>query len=246
MIEKDLGIVLKRINFRETSLIVSLFTRRFGKISGILKGFYSSKKEFTASMDIFSLNEFVFYPKRSTLWLISFADLVRDFSYLRNDLEKNCVACKFIDTVNHVLPLWDRNENIFLLLNAFLDYFVSIESRKALYIFFIKFLNLYGLRPHFNACVKCHKELNRDFFFSASCGGLLCNRCKHEYNDSEPVTAEAAATILYIQNAGFPQVLRINPTLKCEEEISGLLNGFLSHHLHLNLLGKWMMADYKR
>ncbi|MCK4520024.1 MAG: DNA repair protein RecO, partial [Candidatus Omnitrophica bacterium] len=88
MIQKDLGFVLRRYNFRETSLITTLYTYRFGKIRGIFKGFYTSKKEFSSPLDVFSLNEFVFYPKKSEIWLISHVDLVSDFPYLREDMAK--------------------------------------------------------------------------------------------------------------------------------------------------------------
>ncbi|RKY41328.1 MAG: hypothetical protein DRP76_00065, partial [Candidatus Omnitrophota bacterium] len=67
MIAKDLGIVTKRVNFRETSVVVNIFTKNYGRISGILKGFYRGRKEFTSSLDIFTLNEVLFYPRRSSL-----------------------------------------------------------------------------------------------------------------------------------------------------------------------------------
>ncbi len=235
MIAKDFGFVLKRMNFRETSLIVTVFTKRFGKINGILKGFYTLKKEFSSSMDIFTYNEFVFYPKRSTLWLISFADLIKDFPFLRKNLGKNSVACKFIEIVDKTLPLWDKNPLVFSLLKNSLSSLAHYRLTKLLCIFFTKFLTFCGFKPEFTKCIKCHKKLSLGFSFSISCGGLLCETCRAFYPDVFPISSSVVAIISYIQNTDFPLVLRIEPSSNDEEEILNILNGFLTHHLNFNL-----------
>ncbi|MCD6583591.1 MAG: DNA repair protein RecO [Candidatus Omnitrophica bacterium] len=235
MIAKDFGFVLKRIDFRETSLIVTVFTQRFGKINCILKGFYTLKKEFSSSMDIFTYNEFIFYPKRSTLWLISFADLIEDFPFLRKDLEKNSIACKFIEVIDKTLPLWSKNPSVFSLLRDSLLSFAHHQPTKLLCIFFIKFLTFCGFKPEFTKCIRCHKNLYHGFSFSISCGGLLCEKCRVFYSDAYSISSSVVAIISYIQRTDFPLVLRIEVSFNDEEEILNILNGFLTHHLNFNL-----------
>ncbi|HEC68800.1 MAG TPA: DNA repair protein RecO, partial [Candidatus Omnitrophica bacterium] len=70
---KDKGFILRTFDFRETSKIVHIFTKKLGKVHGVLKGFRRGKKEFTTSLDSFSLNEFIFYQSRNPLWLVSSA-----------------------------------------------------------------------------------------------------------------------------------------------------------------------------
>jgi len=135
MIEKDLGFVLRRYNFRETSLITTLYTSRFGKIRGIFKGFYTFKKEFSSSLDIFTLNEFIFYPKKSEIWLISHADLVSDFSYLREDLPKAKVVAIMLNLLDKTMLLWDRNLEIFNLINDCLNC-LRQESEVKIFMYF--------------------------------------------------------------------------------------------------------------
>jgi DNA repair protein RecO (recombination protein O) len=239
VIEKDLGFVLKRINFRETSLISTIFTRRFGKINGILKGFYLSKKEFTSTMDTFTLNEFIFYPKKTQIWLVSYADLIRDYLFLREDYQKNLVASKFIEIIQDVLPLWDKNEDIFNLLSLVFSSLQSVDPKKISYIFFIKFLSYSGFKPEFRVCLRCSQELEeKGVSFSSSGGGLLCRRCRAYYPDYEEVSGETISTIFYIQKHKFPIALRVTPSFRCEEEILNLLDRFLNYHLDFNLLVK--------
>lgn len=238
MVEKDFGFVLKKINFRETSVIATLFTKKFGKIIGILKGFYLSKKEFTSSLDLMTLNEFIFYPKRSQIWLVSFADLIKDYPALRSNFDKNSVASKFIEIIEKAVPLWEKNEAIFNLLGISLDHLQQHDCKKVFYIFIIKFLDLCGFKPEFKLCLKCHRELAKDFFFSSSRGGLVCKRCKGHYADAQHLPADVVASILYIQHNTFPSALRMKLRDECEVKIIGLLDHFFAYHLHLKLRDK--------
>ncbi|MDD5195333.1 MAG: DNA repair protein RecO [Candidatus Omnitrophica bacterium] len=239
MIEKDVGFVLRRYNFRETSLITSLYTSRFGKITGILKGFYTPKKEFSSSLGICTLNEFIFYPKKREIWLISHADLVRDYPFLRNNLAKSKVAIAFINLIERSMQLWDKNKAVFSLLKNSLSYLSAHEERRMLYIFLIKFLTLSGFKPEFNKCLLCHSYFNETIFFSVSKGGLLCKNCQKKAADSRRISKETSSSLLYIQDKDFPYVCRLNPTETCEKEIYHLLRAFLSYHLEFDILPRF-------
>jgi len=72
------GIVLKSIDFRETSRIATFFTKNYGKVQGVLKGIRKDFKKFGSSVDRFSVNDIVYYQySRSDLHLISQCDLTQ-------------------------------------------------------------------------------------------------------------------------------------------------------------------------
>jgi len=164
MIAKDLGIVTKRVNFRETSIVVNVFTKNYGRISGILKGFYRGRKEFTSSLDIFTLNEFLFYPRKSSLWLISSADLIKDFPYLYNDYHKACIAAKFVKIIEKVIPYGERNKEIFSLFYLSLLSLEKFPPYIVFCVFFIKFLNFSGFKPDLNSCLSCRSPIEKISF----------------------------------------------------------------------------------
>ncbi|MFA7677444.1 MAG: DNA repair protein RecO [Candidatus Omnitrophota bacterium] len=230
MIEKDLGFVLKRCNFRETSLILTLYTARFGKISGICKGFYSGKREFSAHLDTFSLNEFVFYPKRNEIWLISHADLVSDFFFLRKNLSKMKVAAFLFNLIEKTMPLWDVNYQIFNLMKYCLNLLSQEKEIKVLYLFLIKFLTLSGFKPELDHCICCESPLQQESLFSVSRGGFVCRRCSYKIKDVQTISRQASRSLAYIQKTDFPLVLRLNPTAACQEDIFYILREFMSYH----------------
>lgn len=233
MIEKDRGFILKRFNFRETSVIAVIYSRRFGKIKGIFKGFYSNKKEFMTTLDIFSLNEIIFYPKSSEIWLVSEAELISDFPYLRKNIEKAKVAAFFFNLLDKAMPLWDQNEAIFNLTNGCIKLIESSES-KAFFIFLIKFLTLAGIKPEFNHCIVCQGLVGKQLFFSAGRGGLVCQRCSFRAKDCRAVSRELSKAFSYLQNSSLEAGFRLNLSLNCQKEIIDITKTFLAYHFDFN------------
>ena len=234
MIQKDLGFVLKRYNFRETSLIASIYTEKFGKIRGIFKGFYTNKREFSSPIDIFSLNEFVFYPKKSEIWLIAHADIVSDYDFLRSDLAKAKVAGKIFNFLERVIEIWDTNPYIFNLLKDCLDLLGRGEKNFAptfvLHIFLIKFLTLSGFKPELNRCISSQAMLKQENNFSVSRGGFVCPSCSTKLGDVRILSQQASRCINYIQNSEFPLLSRLQIPAQCQEELSSVLRSFTAYH----------------
>ena len=238
MVTKDFGFVLKRYNFRETSVITSFYTQKFGKITGILKGFYTQKKEFASHLDNLSLNEIVFYPKKSDVWLVSFADLVCDYGYLRSDISRANVASIFLNLIDKTMQPLDKNLEVFQLLRDSLFSLKEENAKKALYVFLIKFLTLSGFKPEFGKCLVCHKPANEETLFSVSRGGLVCKKCAPTDQDTRKIGADTIASLFYIQNNDFSLALRIKPAAECEKEMVYLLREFLCCHLDIDISPK--------
>ncbi len=237
MIQKDIGFVLKKFNFGETSIIATLYSQNFGKIKGIFKGFYRQKKEFLTSLDTFSLNEFIFYPKESEIWLVSQAELISEFSYLRNDLKKAAVAGLFFNLLNRTMQLWDKNRYIFNLTFHSIR-LIEKDPVKAFYLFLIKFLTLAGIKPELNHCIICQKLVKGNLFFSTKRGGLLCFNCRKNYKDYKPVSRQASKTFSYIQDNSISAASRLKIGLSCQKEISYIIENFLSYHFNLDNIFK--------
>ncbi len=78
--EKASALVLRTIDFSETSLVVWLFTREFGKIGALAKGARRLKNPFESALDVLALCRIVFLHKSSeALDLVTEARLLRRF-----------------------------------------------------------------------------------------------------------------------------------------------------------------------
>src|SRR5450759_3820095 len=78
--EKATAIVIRTVEFSETSLVVTLFTREFGKIGALAKGARRLKGPFESALDLLALCRIVFLHKSSdALDLLTEAKLLRRF-----------------------------------------------------------------------------------------------------------------------------------------------------------------------
>lgn len=235
LLAKDRGFILRRYNFRETSIIATIYTLNFGKISGIFKGFYTLKREFASGLDIFSLNEFIFYPKKNPIWLVSFADLIDDYNFLTKSIRKSSVAAIMASIIDKTMPSWDVNPEVFYLLEDCLKRLKDQDDKKILYVFLVKFLSVCGFKPELTACLFCKSHLIDNIFFSVTSGGLICRKCKHLASDSYMITKPTSLTLRYIQENKYDLVYRLKSSLSLEEEMLKILKQFLFYHLDFDL-----------
>ena len=70
-IHKTDAIVLNKRDFRETSLIVDLFSRDFGRLCGLLKGIRTEPEKFASTLEPFSHNEIIFYRKINSCYSVT-------------------------------------------------------------------------------------------------------------------------------------------------------------------------------
>ena len=85
--EKATAIVIRAVEFSETSLVVTLFSREFGKIGALAKGGRRLKGPFESALDLLALCRIVFLHKSSeALDLLTEAKLLRRFRPAGRDL----------------------------------------------------------------------------------------------------------------------------------------------------------------
>ena len=231
------GIVLKTIDYRETSCISRFFTRDHGKIAGILKGIRKDRKKFGSTVDRFSVNDIVYYEYRhSDLHLISQCDLKEYFFPVRQDYQKSVAANYALELVDLVMPGEEKNLKVYELM---LDFLASLGAAadidKLVHIFQIKILQLSGFSPHLDACVRCGKLIKGKSRFSMTAGGLVCADCPAIDQTFTLISQGTVATILYVERAPWRTALKIGLTGLTQKELKYILNNFLTYHLEKNI-----------
>lgn len=232
-IDKATGIVLNKRDLRETSIILEIYTKEFGKINGVLKGIRTDAKKFASNLEPFSLNEIIFYRKiNSHLHLVSQADKIENFTGIRQSIERTTAASFMIELINSVMQLEDKNEEIYsLALSSLKELETNYNPEKIATIFKIKMLNLSGFKPHFDSCVTCADKIMGQSKFSLSLGGLLCPRCMSKDPASRSIFRGTIATVLHIERNTFTASLNLGMNPQIKKELDLILNSFLNFHL---------------
>ena len=233
MILKAEAVVLKTFDFRETSKIVTFFTREFGKVKGLLKGIRKEPKKFGSVVNLGSLNEIVFYHKRnSDLHLVSQCDLKSDFLGIRKELKRSLVLSYVLEMIDCLMPVEDKNEEVFNLAVACLNTLQgSSDPTKLIPIVQVKILALSGFKPHFDSCLLCDKKILSTAYLSHRLGGLLCLNCKGRDMASRQVLKGTIATIRHIEDQPWQNATRLGLNSSVKLELKEILQDFLQYHL---------------
>lgn len=237
-IQKTEGILLRRQDLRETSLILTFYTRGFGKIKGIVRGVRGPRSACGGgNMEIFALDEVVFYERRrSDIFTISQCDLVDFFAPVRSSLEKLAYATYLIELLDSVTSLGDKNEEAFdLLLNSLKLLAGECSTKRVARIFEIKLLHLLGLMPTFEVCVSCGEAVDASARFSFRNGGLICKKCFPQDRDARSILQGTVKFIEHIRSLPFERVARVKVAAEVGHELERILRKFLDFHIERRL-----------
>lgn len=231
-IQKTAAIILKTQPFRTSSLIVTSFSREFGKIRGLAKGVRLERETRGALYELFSHLELVYYEKtRSDLHLISEAFLLDSYDALRVRFDSIAYASYFAELVDELTEIQDPHPKIFDLLDFSFQYLASLPGTRLARLFEIKLLNEIGWLPYLEGCLTCHKPVPERGYFSARQGALLCENCAPGHPDALRIEREALAAMrFYIQN-DLEHAIKMSLSLPAEKELERLMNRFLLDRL---------------
>src|SRR5688500_12601850 len=180
--EKTTAFVLRVIDFSETSFVVSLFTRDFGKISALAKGARRPKSSFEAALDLLSVCRIVFLHKSTdALDLLTEAKLERRFRAGSRDLTRLYAGYYVIELLYDLTDTADPHPDLF----DIADYTLGrIDGDGEVFATLLRFemiaLRIVGHGPQFGTCVNCGAEIPLEgrIAFGQLAGGVLCPRCR--------------------------------------------------------------------
>jgi DNA repair protein RecO (recombination protein O) len=111
---KTEAVVLSKLNYGDSSSIVTLFTKEYGKLSAMLKGGRNPKSKLSLIVDPINYLEVIFYnnPSRD-LQILSSADIKAHFPKIKDDLDKLKYAHSVIELVKNLSVEHEVNKKLF-------------------------------------------------------------------------------------------------------------------------------------
>ena len=241
MITTTEAIVLRGMKFRDTSKIVSLYTRRFGRLSVIAKGARDRKNRFGAALEPMSFVTAVFYRKeRQDLHLLSQCDLVDGFRRMTDDMDRLATGLAVVELVSGVTHDEEANEGLFTLLLSTLTAIDRATKNPsiALYYFEVKLAHVLGFQAGFHQCLGCGRPLDeRSLDASGSSflldrGGCLCGSCRPGHPGGRRMTTMALRVLQRLESLNDPDAaLRIAVPADVGTELGDMLRLYLRSHV---------------
>jgi DNA repair protein RecO (recombination protein O) len=246
--EKARAIVIRTFPFGESSCVVTLFTREYGKLRALAKGAWRPKSGFDAALDLLSICQ-VLVLRKSTdaLDLLTEACLEHRFRVGRSQAaflggmdvaelldtltadgdpqpELFDVAHATLRTLSAPRPAHDHDASTTELTDGLVRALVAHTE--------LAMLRLVGHAPALVRCAECggHVEGGSRIAFGMLDGGVLCERCRSGKRAVVSISADCLAALQLLAGTSDAwRSLALPPPI--DGEVRAVMNTMLSHLL---------------
>lgn len=228
------GIITKEVKYGDTSRIVVLITKDFGKISAIANNVRTGKARLLGGLSLFTYAELVLYEGKGKngLYRINEINVKEPFKNLCKSIDKMAYASYFADVTNKTVTENNPDtEMLRLLLNTL--YILNtdgadFELLKA--AFEIKTAKLCGYAPSFSPCGKCGGSEEIAYLDpEGGCG--CCRNCGALLKKPLKINNTIRSLWEYIMDSGLKQSVSVKTDKKIIDYLSRLTENYLSVQL---------------
>jgi DNA repair protein RecO (recombination protein O) len=180
------AVVLRTWPVHEADLIVSFFTRDYGKVRGVAKSALKSRRRFGGALEPMTQARAWFVERpRQELARLDQLEVVCSPLVLPVDATRLTVLSFYAEVLDEALPDHDPHETIFRLLVSVLEQTTVEQPWMPLTYFALWMTRLMGLLPDLAHCTACGEALRAgEIFFNNYADGLFCAVHRH-LNDDE-------------------------------------------------------------
>lgn len=229
------AIVLRRTKVSDNDMILTLLTKKAGKMDAIAAGARHPKSRFASGAHPFVLGRYNL-STGGKLAKVTSIEVHESFYHIREDLNKLAYGAWFLEladivsaegVVNHRLFV-DLVESVHLLL----DSECSPDQLKAAYE--LKVLDSIGYRPVLNQCISCGVQGDRKWNFSVPDGGIVCENCSKEFENLYRLGKTLPKIMMYFLVKDMRIIAKTKIHDSYIKKLDIILNAYLRHHLDRN------------
>ena len=241
MIAKTEAIILKGMKYRETSKILTLYTRQYGKVSVIAKGARDPKSKFGSALEPMNYVLTVFYKKDNRdLQLLTQCDLMKSFRGISEDMGRLHAAMAIVELVDAVSHAEEQNVQLFETTVRSLEVINSATKNPLhlLYAFELQLAGILGFQPNFLTCHGCGRTMDETAMDESGVelqlngGGVLCVHCVSKSLGQGRISAGSLKVLQRLQTLEDMEIAtRMSFSSQIRNEIAGTLRRFLQSHV---------------
>lgn len=242
MIKKVEGIIIKEIDYRETSKIVNIFTDEYGIIGVLCKGAKRLKSPFSntttkLTYGIFHLN----YRENSLSTLIE-VDIIDNLKVIKKDLTKISYASFITDLVEQVYK-HENNEFIYTLYKqSLLKINEGYDEKIITNILELKLLDYLGIRPVIDKCAVCGNVANI-ITISSYKGGYICQKC---LKNEKIVSTKTIKLIRMLYYVDISKITKTDISEQVKQELNSFIDEYYDRYAGLYLKSKTFLKNLSK
>lgn len=248
-IETSDAIVIRTVDFSESSLVLTLFTRNLGKIHGIAKGGRRLKNSFESALDLLAQINVSFIRKNGeSLDLLTEAKLLARFRPTAANLSALNAGYYLAELLDLATADADPAPELYDLAAQTLDRYAAggrIDSARQHFEWGL--LDHLGEKPSLRRCVSCGEkvplermaEQKERVAFGFLDGGVICPACRnrHGFQQVASIAPESLLRLAELDRRLENGIGRETLLAEPDEKIRGELRGLLDYYF-CSVLGK--------
>ena len=226
------GIVLKSVTYKENDLILTIFSRKLGKISAIARGAKKSKSSLLSSSQIFAYSNFTL-KREGNMYRVTQSEIIKSFYNLSYNFDAFSYATYILKLIDNFMIDNQPNNRLFVLLAQSL-YLFSEENIDMEYVtlcFELKFLDYIGFRPIVNTCASCYNNDFRNPVFNIYEGGILCEKCSSNFEHNLRLNITTVKLMDYILKNDLLSCSKAKVSKYLINELSKILKIYINEYL---------------
>ncbi len=231
---KTKGIIIKKVNFRETSIILDVLTPEYGVISVMAKGIRKQKSTNTGLLEILNELDIDLYKNPNSEWYIYRNSQIINAHLFNIDLNTSVLMQASVEMIRQIIISIDDSQAIYLLLETYMNYIRSTDKNgiAIFWRFLLKLCRIIGIEFDITNCIECSQRKHFFAYFPQK-HGFICNDCFHPVNNEQvfKINENAADLISKLNQIGnyIDEISISKATIK---QLNRIFLTHLSEHFH--------------
>lgn len=230
------AIVLRHSDWGEADRLLSLYTRRKGKLRALAKGVRKIRSRKAGHLEPFNRVALLLARGRD-FYIVTQAETVDSYMSLHEDLKRLGYASYIVELLDRFTYEEDENQSLYQLLAdtlARLD--TETDLIAAVHYFEIRLLDQLGYRPQLFRCLQCNSEIKPvDQYISFSQGGVLCPNCGPQVPEASPIAMDTLRYLRHFQRSAYPEAARAHMSTELNHQFEHLMHQYFTYLLERNL-----------
>ncbi|MBC8145261.1 MAG: DNA repair protein RecO [bacterium] len=235
MISRTDAIVLHARRFRESSKIVTLYTRQYGKISVVAKGVMQPRKTVAALLQPMAVVSAVIYMKDGReLQNLSTTEPLERYGRIAESLERMSAGLAIVELVNATMHHQDPNDELYeTIVHALRALNSDGDERTVLLWFMTRLANVLGYTIRTEGCGVCDEDVaveTHEVAYSIPMGAPLCAEHR-ESSGYWPMSSDSFELLDRLQQVSAADAADIAVEAKVTTALHDALVAFVRYHV---------------
>lgn len=229
------AIIINTYPIKETDRIITFISETGAKSNALAKGIRRINSSFSGKLELFN-HVRLFLVRGRNLDIITQVEPINSHKDFYDNLIKLICGMQILNFLNKLLEYKEYDESIYYLLRNTLNALAkSTQPEVIVKIAELKLIAILGYKPQIDKCVNCQGKSSSFLDFSASLGGVVCDKCRTKSLNLIKLDEVTLRCLHFILESSFKALGRVKVPELVLKQLDAIVEQQLREHFSLDL-----------